>query len=171
MRTTFFDLRLINLAQTAKATAKLAYDKDELFKAKAEPMTPFPVIIDPGKQCLDFMSLVDVCNFGVSHRVHQLMVDHKVTGWSSFPWATGNPDLIYRGIQISGRADGVLSRKEKGFVTGLSFDEDSWDGSDIFTLKGSLRAIISPRFKDLLLNEAFSNLELRALSEVEWYNF
>lgn len=145
------------------------YDSLALKRGEYSVAGSFDVKVDEGKKFYDILWLQDVFNFAVSERIHDLLVDQHVVGWKGYPLSIENCDKKYWGIQVTGRA-GPLFRPSEGFIEGLSFDQKTWDGSDIFLLEGTGVTLISERLRDILIKAKTTNLELAEISTIQWFS-
>jgi hypothetical protein len=119
----------------------------------------------------------------ISQRVADLLREHAVTGWSTYPVTVrGRKGEIipgYSGLSFIGRA-GDWDRSRSQIVMwppptptgkaveayrGIFFDERSWDGSDVF-LGGGTR-VVTRKVRDIFKREKVSNVRLTPLPEVE----
>lgn len=130
---------------------------------------PLNVKVAEGHKFYDIMCLQDPHNFAVSERIHNLMISSSINGWRSYRLAIEGHEEQYWGIQVLGRAGSIVNREE-GFVTGLSFDQSTWDGTDIFILKDTVLTIASERLRDLLVDAKATNTALTALSTFRWFS-
>lgn len=130
---------------------------------------PLEVIISEGKKFYDILCFQDPHNFAVSDRIHNLLLQEGITGWHSYPLAIEGSDEKYWGIQVTGRA-GPPFRPHVGFIDGLMFDFNTWDGSDMFVLEGTVSTLFSDRLRQLLQKAKTSNLALDEISTIRWYS-
>ena len=109
---------------------------------------------------------------------------HSVTGWATFPinLVSGGFNLSrhYEGFAVSGRC-GKIQNLRSTKVTclpppggrsyeaykGLYFEEESWDGSDIFMPEDISYIIVSARTQAILNDASFSNLDFVRLPDFE----
>jgi hypothetical protein len=105
-----------------------------------------------------------------------------ITGWSTYPvemkGKNGEPLPTYCGLVVLGRCGpatsdhGTRVMKEfpGGFFPvqrGLSFDESSWDGSDVFMPVGATAYVfVTDRFREIILARA-KNVRFTPLGEIE----
>ncbi len=129
----------------------------------------FPVRLDEGKKFFDIIYLQDPHNFAVSDRIHNLLLQEGITGWHSYPLSIERSDQKYWGIQVTGRA-GPPFRPHVGFIDGLMFDFNTWDGSDMFVLEGTVSTLFTDRLRQLLQQAKTSNLALDEISTIRWYS-
>jgi hypothetical protein len=149
---------------------KITYQPWELSNGTSVILDSLPVRIDQGKKFYDILSFQDPHNFAVSERIYNLLIQEGITGWRSYPLAIEGADEKYYGMQITGRAGPPLASIPIGFIDGMDFDRNTWDGSDMFLLEGTLFTIFSERLRNLLVKNKTSNLELDEISTVRWYN-
>lgn len=136
-----------------------------------------------GTEASDFLwtQLLDpVC---VSEGVVRILRENEVSGWSLYPVKVFDKegDLLpnYHGIAVTGavcEADygrsAVVTKpaptpggKNYDVYRGLNFNEEHWDGSDIFWV-GGFRVVVR-RVKELLENYKVKNVRFTALAERE----
>ena len=134
-----------------------------------------------------FRDLVGTTSVGidlVSDRVQSAFRDADITGWRPHPITfvdrKGAAIQGYDALTITGRC-GPLddSRCIKGTrlfpgaikpsvcYFGFYFDEDSWDGTDIFTPQGSLATLVSRRVIEVLADIKATNIHLQPILEVD----
>ena len=117
----------------------------------------------------------------ISNRVVELLRDF--TGWTTYPVELygKNGELIpgYNGLAVTGRCgpidDGQSKRRicappvpqgrwsRKWF--GLYFDQDSWDGADIFVPEGTGITVVVERVKEAMERALVTNVLFRPLTE------
>ncbi len=123
------------------------------------------------------------CLFCVSEKVINILKDNHFTGWSTYPVEVsdreGNNLPGYYGFAVVSYAgerdlsrspivvtytspDGRTSKAYKGFY----FDENKWDGSDIFRVHPSW-IIVSKAVKETFTKAKIRNVEFIALPDVE----
>jgi hypothetical protein len=154
----------------ARVVSQVDYDEWRLKSGEDKPPVPMPMRLSKGKKFYDIVCFQDPFNFLISNRIHSLLIEHKVSGWTSFPVKIEGHNEQYWGIQIKGRA-GVPNRPAvPDFVIGLDFDISTWDGSDVFLLEGTLFTLISERLCELLISNKTTNLAVEEISKMKWYS-
>jgi hypothetical protein len=112
----------------------------------------------------------------ISQKFKDVLESNAMTGWITYPVSIldreGNQISDYYGLAITGRCGPVLwdeservilprpvpqGRESEGW-RGLPFDENTWDGSDLFVPGNSNFVIASPRAKAILEKSRLSNV-------------
>ena len=113
----------------------------------------------------------------------QLLTDQSVSGWDTFPVEVsdrnGKPLAGYLGLAVTGNeCERVWSLcemiqrpatayvREQAIYRGLYFDETEWDGSDMFWVKASGRAV-TEEGRRAFREARVTNVQLIPLPEVE----
>jgi hypothetical protein len=120
-----------------------------LTRGEVRPPRPIPVRYAQGRGMpADVIWTTNAFPFVVHKRVIDLLLDHRFTGWGTYPvelyGREGEPLPDYLGFAFTGRCgpiDGGRSEKvmkPRPLVVGpvwigVYFDEKTWDGSDFFT--------------------------------------
>lgn len=146
------------------------YDDQALMCGDLNLEWPFSVRVSEGKIFYDIVHLQDPFNFAVSERVHSLLKDSDLTGWSSYEMTIEGRSEKYYGFQVKGRCGELHTPKEAGFYIGYNFDFGSWDGSDFFSPKGTLLVFCSERAKQFFEVNEITNFELMNINEVKAYS-
>lgn len=122
-------------------------------------------IIASGNISYDLLEFADSSFFAISEKFRSILELNKVEGWNCFPIRIENLDDKYFGIYIESQAGPILNLNEvNNFeVEHCEFDESSWDGCDIFTLKDTLLVVCSEKVKDLLEFNKLSNVRFSPL--------
>ena len=115
-------------------------------------------------------------------RVVDAMAERRLTGWSTYPVEVIHQGEFlegYQGLAILGRGGGrdrtkspiidkpapVPGGKPYRAYRGLFFDEDPWDGSDLFFVDGFI--VVTQPAHDYFVRSKVSNIRLTPISEVE----
>jgi len=110
------------------------------------------------------------------------MAERRLTGWSTYPVEVIHQGEFlegYQGLAILGRGGGrdrtkspiidkpapVPGGKPYRAYRGLFFDEDHWDGSDLFFVDGFI--VVTQPAHDYFVRSKVSNIRLTPISEVE----
>jgi len=122
--------------------------------------------------------------FCVSQRVIEVLEKNRFIDWSTYPVEVydrkGKRLVGYHGFAVTSYAgERDLSRspiiKIESFVPGgripevykgFYFDENKWDGSDVFRVGAAWR-IVTKAVKDVFINENIRNVKFIALSDEE----
>lgn len=159
------------------------YSEKWLPVARGEWMPPSPVVFNAfrGCQVRDFLWSGAVVLFVVSSRVVDILLEHRLTGWATYPvevrgWKgeiiPGYFGFAIKGLDIerdSSRSEGLIKCVPKGkptqYYKGLYFDERQWDGNDFFLVKG--RTVVNGRVVRALKNASVTNVAFTALPDVQ----
>lgn len=136
-----------------------------------------------GLKATDFLWTQLVIPVCVSDRVVRILGENKVTGWSTYPVEVfdqeGKLHASYHGLAVTGAVcDADYSRsavatkpsptprgRSYDVYKGLYFDEDHWDGSDMFWVSG-VRVILE-KVKRIFEQNEVENVRFIPLSERE----
>ena len=102
----------------------------------------------------------------ISDRFHQALVEAEITGWSDYKVEIeGSEDRQYHGFIVDGKAGPILNLDALNNFEAdrTKFDLKSWDGSDIFNLKGTLIVACTERVANIIRKFKFTNVELEEL--------
>ena len=113
----------------------------------------------------------------VSARLRAALTEAGCTGWSSYPVILEGPNGVvrdeYTGLTVTGRCgrlDASFAERitEDGWplVRGITFDPESWDGSDVFTPPETAFVLLSERAQAALDGAGLANVEMRRLKDV-----
>lgn len=156
-----------------------------LVRGALRPEQPLKLRGYMGRQVVDVLWTGRALLFCVSSRVIELLSEHGITGWSTFPVEVydrqGGPLPGYHGFAITGpvcRRDKSRSQivakpppvpegEGREVYRGLYFDESQWDGSDFFWVDRSGGRVVTERVYRLFKRNKISNVRLVPLPEVE----
>ena len=154
-----------------------------LSRGQSQLEKPIQFDVAQGLQAKDFLWTQLVTPVCVSERVIDILRTNEVTGWSTYPVEVfdreGKPLASYYGLAVSGavcEADysrsAVVTKpppaprgKSYDVYKGLYFDEDQWDGSDMFWV-GGVRVVVD-KVKTILEQNEVENVCFTPLSERE----
>lgn len=133
----------------------LSFIKENNVFQIAEGNTFFDFICDEGP--LKFMS----------ERFKNLLEDNNVTGIDFFPITIVDTDLKYYGYVKKSTINALCEYDEDGDSVYGTFkvDMNSWDGSDIFSLKDSGATVCTQRVQKIIEKGLISNIEFRDLTK------
>ena len=155
-----------------------------LARGQLKPQTPIRLVSAQGSKLADILWSGYVEIFCVSERVIHLLTQGQISGWSTYPVELhdSNGDVMsgYRGFAVTGgecerdrSRSSVVAKpapspkgKAHDVYKGLYFQENQWDGSDMFWIRN--RGIVVTENVYQILKEAHvTNVELIALKNVE----
>lgn len=136
----------------------IEYNEAKLKTAETIPVKPFEVEITEGSRLYDVVGFQDVSNFAISEKLHNLLQDNSITGWKAYEVSIREVDKVYYGLQITGRCGKLDQPKEEGFYTGMKFNYNTWDKSDIFVPEGTLLTFCTSKVRDLLIKNKITNI-------------
>lgn len=153
--------------------------------SRGESQTKRPIQFDAsqGSKATDLLWTQLVTPVCVSKRVIRILSEHEISGWSTYsvevfdPNGTNLPD--YHGLVVTGTVcDADYSRsavitkpppaprgKSYDVYKGLFFDEDQWDGSDMFWV-GGVRVVVE-KVKRVFEQGGVENVAFTPLPERE----
>ncbi len=149
---------------------------DDMFKVSAGEVTYTKTIatkIAMGKRQCDMLAFNDGVNKVLSDEIIALLKQNNITGWKTYPVEIRGVKKSYHGFQVTGRSGELIEPEKQSdddfSYTGVKFDPESWDGSDIFFPMGTNLPIITKKLRDILLLQKFSNLEVKHIKEFNGY--
>jgi hypothetical protein len=152
-----------------------AYRAEDLLVGRAKPTTSVSFRQDSGKRPLDLIGTTSGATRLASDSFVSALKACGASGWTTFPVKliarSGLEISGYHGLTVTGRAgplDGTGTRIVKipprtpgGVETyeerGWSFEQSSWDGSDIFVPEGTIAICVVERVKSALEAAKLSN--------------
>lgn len=161
---------------------------NDLIRGETRPPVPIRCRYVGGRLAPEDFVWVEPFFCLISERVRSLLLEHKFTGWRTFPVELYDKfgKLIegYHGLCVTGRAGpvdisrapiavlpSVVPEGEPEIVKqGLYFDENTWDGSDFFCLKDRNDFLITRRVVKALqkARPAIKNWKAEPVSYVRW---
>ena len=122
--------------------------------------------VDEGNQFYDFIGDQGPLKF-MSERFKNLLEDNAITGLDFFPKIIENSELKYFGFVKKSTINSFCEYDEDGDSVYGTFeiDMDSWDGSDIFSLKDSGATVCTQRVREIIEKAKISNIEFRDLTK------
>lgn len=127
-------------------------------------------VLDEGSKIGLVLRLQDPFNFLISEDIYKSLLNKKITGWKSFEVDIENVNEKYYCLQITGRCGLIERHENSGFVTGIDFEESSWDGSDIFLPEDTMMMFCTEKVKTIFDEYKISNIEFKNIKKVRWYN-
>jgi len=123
--------------------------------------------VDEGRKFFDLIGYQDPWNFAISERFKNLLEENKISGWDCYPIIIEDSDLKYFGFQVIGKAGPITSLDEDGDpMHGCTeFDENTWDGSDIFCLEDTAVIVCTTNVRDIILKTNITNIEFADLKD------
>ncbi len=158
-------------------------DFELLSRGRLKTMTPIQFDAAQGVEFADFLWTQLVTPVCVSEKVIQLLRDNQITGWSTYPVEVydqdGNLYSHYHGLAVTGpvcEADyshsTVVTKppptpngRSYDVYRGLHFEENEWDGSDMFWV-GGVRVVVD-RVRTVFEQCKASNVRFTSLTERE----
>lgn len=136
-----------------------------------------------GSRPSDLISTTYSALFLLSERVIDALSAHSFTGWRSLPVVIhdGRAELGgYHGLAITGRSgpfddsrsQRTILRPPRGGTAmaglrGVTFDTDTWDGSDIFMPDGSTATLVVDAVRKALVRIKATNIRFDDIAKVE----
>ena len=138
-----------------------------------------------GSRVFDLIETGWTSLFLLSERIFSAFEEHNISGWKKFPAKvhdkSGNLMDGFSLLSVVGKA-GIIDNALSEVIwkdpptpngnpyqvrKGMYFDLNTWDGSDIFVLQGSLAIIVSQKVKDILEAINSTNVNLTPICEIE----
>lgn len=166
-------------------SSKEEFDAVALFSGEYLPEQPIVYKHVMGGKPKDILATTSVFPFIVSQRFISVLIEHQVTGWTTFPVTVYSKDNQwlpgYEGFAVTGRSGPIDDTKcrieyrtsqynpEYHYKTGIGlyFDLDTWDGSDIFNPQDTAIVIVVERVKALLERAEFKELLFTHVTDYE----
>ncbi len=158
-------------------------DISALSRGKSQLEDPIQFDVAQGSKATNVLWTQLVTPVCVSGRVIRILSDNEVSGWSTYPVELFDPQggllADYHGLAVTGAVcDADYSRsavvtkpppaprgKSYDVYKGLFFDENQWDGSDMFWV-GGVRVVVD-KVKRIFERNKIDNVKFTPLSERE----
>jgi hypothetical protein len=127
--------------------------------------------VDEGSIFMDLVGFQDVSNIAISRNFKDLLINFEANGFCLYQISIKGREFIYYGLQVIGRCGALIHPKEPGFYTGVKFDLDSWDGSDIFSPEGASLLFCTEKIAMEIEKAKLTNVGIRCLDEMKLYSF
>jgi hypothetical protein len=161
-------------------------DSSYLFKGKATPKKPVAYEYDSGRFRWDQIGTVAPVLSLYSARIIDVLTENEFTGWRPFPVTirgkSGRLIKGYSGISILGRAGNLDDTRsetvllpplyeggpDRPGLRGFYFEDDVWDGSDVFTCENAPLFLCSLKVKEAISALNPTNIVFTSLTEYEY---
>jgi len=183
----FFDLSSKLLSSTFHSSPiHIPYDGNLELIAGNYNGIEMPVIFqqNSGKNLLDILDTGYANLLLISEKLKSVLKENKLTGWKTYPIKLydkkGLEIIGYHGFSVTGRCGPIQYGKSEiiekrlistgpvvKFYKGLSFGLESWDGSDFFSPKDTIRIITNEKVFQLMREQKISNLVMEPLDEIK----
>lgn len=160
-------------------------ERADALLAGAQATEPVCLVWESGGSASDFVWTGYLSIIVVSGRVVETLRETRATGWTTYPIVardrSGASLQGYFGFAVTGRAGPVDRKRSEVFqkpaptptgtvysmLRGLYFDENTWDGNDIFLVADTLFVVVSERVKRALGRARIGNVRFTRLTDVE----
>ncbi|MDR0873114.1 MAG: hypothetical protein LBN27_06550 [Prevotellaceae bacterium] len=116
--------------------------------------------VKKGNKLFDIADFNNSSNFAISEKFKNLLEINNFSGWECFPIEINSIAEKYYAFQNISEAGGILNKINKTEDDGvIKFDISTWEGADIFHLKGTLLNICTEKVKNVLETNKVSNIE------------
>jgi hypothetical protein len=166
----FYSFRWAQAKNEILIEPTIEYDDRELFYGRLTIEEPFETKVGEGKKLYDIAHFEDPFNFSISEKVHRLLKDAAATGWKIYEISIKGIDKKYFGFLVTGKCGPLKRPATAGFVQGVEFEIETWDGSDFFCAEGTLGVMCTERIKDILIKNKITNLKLGRIDTIQWYS-
>tara|TARA_B100000427_G_C15105151_1_gene418987 strand:- start:55 stop:558 length:504 start_codon:yes stop_codon:yes gene_type:complete len=118
-----------------------------------------------GMKWNDVIKFESSSHFIISKKLKETLEQNQITGIEFFPVEIKlRPRKKYFGFYLTHIAGPILNSEDASFgIAPIEFDENKWNGSDIFTLEETLLTLISKKTKEVIEEGKFTNLEIRPI--------
>lgn len=137
-----------------------------------------------GRSFYDLLGTTHAGSYLLSQRIQDVLSMQAITGWRACPveltTSKGEAPPQYAAIGITGRCGPIQKGRSKKVTRlvpgtdlsteswiGLYFDEDTWDGCDLFRPNGTMLTVVTSRAKEAIDSAAATNIRFRPLLEIE----
>jgi hypothetical protein len=160
-------------------------DEIAIATGRSKPETPMCFEQYEGVELCDLVGTQYAALRLVSHRVCDAFREARLSGWDTLAVElrdrTGETIDGYLLLVIVGRCgpldntrsvriNKIMTRNRKGYAPvwkGLYFDEDTWDGSDLFAPQGTAFFFATRQVKDVLEKISATNFQIKPLKDIE----
>lgn len=167
---TFYEILPDDKYGEIRVESLLPYEHGLLYKCKQLPVMSLPVKVSEGRRWYDVVRLQDIVNFTLSERVYRQLCEAKLTGWCSYDVDIIGVDKKYYGFQVIGSCGELKRPDQPGFIKGLDFDIETWDGSDFFSPQGTYSTLCTEKAHDTINAIGITNISMENIDTVEWYS-
>lgn len=147
-----------------KIKASVEYDSVDLVYGPGVIKENNKFTIYKGNKAFDRLDYCDSVTWVFSEKVKNLFEENNVTGIEFYPIEIEGLDAKYYGYYVTGRAGNVLNTDEMDCIPmfeTLEFNEEEWDGSDMFLFLNSTGEFMTERVKDILEKNKITNLRIK----------
>ncbi len=141
--------------------SSVEYDSVELVYGASVIKENNKFTIYKGNKAFDCLAYCDSVTWVFSEKVKNLFEENNITGIEFYPIEIEGLDAKYYGYYVTGRAGNVLNTDEMDCIPmfePLEFNEEEWDGSDMFLFTNSTGEFMTERVKDILEKNKITNL-------------
>jgi hypothetical protein len=147
------------------------YNMEDLFYGRTLYSKPLKMVIVKGTRNFDFAYFPDVYNIAHSEAVIEFIEGSNFTGFRTFPLEIRDCSWKYFGVQYLGRCGEIIRPKATGYVHGMNFDKNLWDGSDLFVATNMGSKFCTENFRERALKSRFFTKEnFEPMDDFKWYN-
>ncbi|CAN5436611.1 hypothetical protein BH10BAC6_BH10BAC6_12500 [soil metagenome] len=148
------------------------YDEIALAKGEYVPSNqPWPVSCGKGTRWKDVVKFTNPFNIAVSAAFKKVLDDNGFSGWKAIELdILDDPDRGYFCLQVVGRSGPVDRPEVAGYVDGMKFDHQTWDGSDIFIPDGTVTILCTKRVRDAFVSTKLTKLSFVDINEHRWFS-
>lgn len=160
-------------------------DKKRIFKGQETVDQQLKFKYHSGSHPQDLIGTTNAWIKLISNKVVKVLNQHGFKGWSTIPALVYSKQQEqidgYHVLRVHGRCGPIDDSKSREVVIppkspkgkprkglmGLYFDQESWDGSDIFSPEGTGFVFVTEKVKLALEEAEVSNLIFKAITEIE----
>jgi len=143
---------------------RVKYDSVELVYGPSTLKNNNVFDVTKGKKIFDAISFTYSVDWVFSEKVKNLFEENNVTGIEFYPIVIEGVEEKYFGYFITGRAGKVLNTDEMDCIPmfePLKYNENEWDGSDVFLFSNSTGGFITEKVKNIFDKNKITNLRIR----------
>ena len=159
-----YSFKADNKRSAIEIEAKVEYDDVALKRGPSTIKENNQFDIYKGKKAFDAINYCDSVNWVFSEKLKNIFENNNVTGIEFYPIEIAGLDQKYLGYYVTGKAGNVLNTDHMGCIPifePIKFNENEWDGSDVFCFENSGTNYITEKVKLLIEENKLSNIVIK----------
>ena len=164
----YYGMKISSKRGVCTVVPEVKYKDWELLLAESSLSSPVLKIIS-GTKLDALIKFKDPFNFLLSKKIVEKLDDYGLTGWSTYKVTIPTVSDEFYGFQITGRSN-FIKKPDKGMVTGIRFNQESWDKSDFFVPEGTAFKLCTERAKEALIALKIPKIEFVEARDYRYFN-